>query len=263
MLLLGRVRPEPTQKTAVCYPLPIPTRCSANSDVFGILSEIQAAYDTIIRLVLLLSHIALLQSHSLSPLERRGAARGIMATKKLRNTRILALFDVDGTLTAARQSITPEMKTFMGKLMEKVVVGIVGGSDLVKQQEQIGANVIHEYDYSFSENGLIAYKHGELIGKTEISKHLGEEKLKKLINWILRYIADLDIPIKRGTFIEFRAGMLNVSPIGRNCSKSERDEYEKFDLVFYIFLERNTPEDDLLGTRGQEEDGRGNAARVR
>ena len=33
-----------------------------------------------------------------------------------------------------------------------------------------------------------------------------------------------------GTFIEFRNGMLNVSPIGRNCSQEERDEFEHFDL---------------------------------
>ena len=46
---------------------------------------------------------------------------------------------------------------------------------------------------------------------------------------MLHYIADLDIPVKRGTFIEFRAGMLNVSPIGRNCSQGERDAFEQFD----------------------------------
>jgi phosphomannomutase len=33
----------------------------------------------------------------------------------------------------------------------------------------------------------------------------------------------------RGTFIEFRMGMLNVSPIGRNCSHEERNEFEKYD----------------------------------
>jgi phosphomannomutase len=154
-----------------------------------------------------------------------------MEAKKQRNSKILALFDVDGTLTAARQSATPEMKKFLENLMSKVVVGIVGGSDLPKQQEQLGERVEHEYDYSFSENGLVAYKNGELIGRTEISKFLGEDNLKSVINWVLRYIADLNIPIKRGTFIEFRAGMLNVSPIGRNCSKDERDKYETFDLV--------------------------------
>ncbi len=56
----------------------------------------------------------------------------------------------------------------------------------------------------------------------------------RLINWCLRYIVDLDIPIKRGTFIEFRSGMINISPIGRNCSKEERDEFEKFDLDYKI-----------------------------
>ena len=38
----------------------------------------------------------------------------------------------------------------------------------------------------------------------------------------------------RGTFIEFRAGMINISPIGRNCNKQERNDYEEFDLVRYI-----------------------------
>lgn len=54
-------------------------------------------------------------------------------------------------------------------------------------------------------------------------------KLTELGSRILHYIADLDLPIKRGTFIEFRNGMINVSPIGRNASGQERNEYEKYD----------------------------------
>lgn len=34
--------------------------------------------------------------------------------------------------------------------------------------------------------------------------------------------------------MEFRSGMLNVSPIGRNCSQEERDEFEKYDKVMYF-----------------------------
>ena len=34
-----------------------------------------------------------------------------------------------------------------------------------------------------------------------------------------------------GTFIEFRNGMLNISPIGRNCSREERNEFEKYDAT--------------------------------
>lgn len=48
------------------------------------------------------------------------------------------------------------------------------------------------------------------------------------MNFALKYIADLDIPIKRGTFVEYRTGMLNISPIGRNCSREERNEFEQY-----------------------------------
>jgi len=48
---------------------------------------------------------------------------------------------------------------------------------------------------------------------------------------VLGYFSKLDLPQKRGTFVEFRQGMLNVSPIGRNCSREERNEFEKFDLA--------------------------------
>jgi len=144
--------------------------------------------------------------------------------------KILCLFDVDGTLTEPREEADHTMKEFLQFLRSKVDVGIVGGSDLPKQQEQMGENIINEVDYSFSENGLVAYKDGSLIGKTSISSHLGEDNIKSLVNFCLHYIADLEIPIKRGTFIEFRNGMINVSPIGRNCNKEERNNYEEFDL---------------------------------
>lgn len=87
------------------------------------------------------------------------------------NKRILALFDVDGTLTPARQTISPEMKEFIAKtLRTKVKVGIVGGSDLVKQIEQIGEDAVSIVDYNFSENGLVAYKDGTLVAKAVSTK---------------------------------------------------------------------------------------------
>ena len=147
-----------------------------------------------------------------------------------KNKRILALFDVDGTLTEPRKVVSPETINYLQALRTKICTGVVGGSDLVKQKEQLGDSP-HLFDYAFSENGLLAYKDGEKIGETSLVQHLGEEKLKKLVNWVLRYFSDLDIPVKRGTFIEFRQGMLNLSPIGRNCSREERNDFEKFDLA--------------------------------
>ena len=150
------------------------------------------------------------------------------------NPRILALFDVDGTLTIPRGTITPDMMSFMKSLGEKVTIGIVGGSDLPKQEEQLGEGIVNVFPYNFSQNGLVAYKDGKVLEVQTISKFLGEDNLKRVVNWTLKYLANLEIPIKRGTFIEFRSGMLNISPIGRNCSREERNEYEIFDLQHKI-----------------------------
>lgn len=146
-----------------------------------------------------------------------------------RDETTLVLFDIDGTLTPARKTIDAKMIQMLQDLRTKVVVGVVGGSDFVKQKEQLGEGVLEFVDYSFSENGLIAYHDGKLIHSKGIKDYLGEENLKKFINFTLGYLATLDIPIKRGTFIEFRTGMINISPIGRNCSYEERNEFEKFD----------------------------------
>jgi phosphomannomutase len=147
-----------------------------------------------------------------------------------KNKRIIALFDVDGTLTEPRKVVSPETVAYLAALREKIVTGVVGGSDLPKQKEQLGDSP-NMFDYTFAENGLCAFIAGEKAGDTSLVSHLGEENLKRVINWVLRYFADLDIPVKRGTFVEFRNGMLNVSPIGRNCSREERNDFEKFDLA--------------------------------
>lgn len=126
--------------------------------------------------------------------------------------------------------------------------------------------VIEKFDYVFAENGTVQYKHGRLLSKQvsgpqglslgyfstvrqsmgtfcpcpttcpmflaqTIQNHLGEELLQDLINFCLRYMALLRLPKKRGTFIEFRNGMLNISPIGRSCTLEERIEFSELDKV--------------------------------
>ncbi|POI34450.1 hypothetical protein CIB84_001801 [Bambusicola thoracicus] len=104
--------------------------------------------------------------------------------------RVLCLFDVDGTLTPARQKIEPEVDRFLQELRGRVQIGVVGGSDYSKIAEQLGEGdeVVDKFDYVFAENGTV-----------------------------------------QGTFIEFRNGMLNISPIGRSCSLEERIEFSELD----------------------------------
>ena len=57
--------------------------------------------------------------------------------------------------------------------------------------------VVDDFDYAFAENGLVAYKLGKQLESQSFIKWIGEEKYKPLVNFILHYIADMDIPIKR------------------------------------------------------------------
>lgn len=109
-------------------------------------------------------------------------------------------------------------------------IGLVGGSDFKKISEQMkGDDVVQKYDYVFPENGLICYKNGQETCRQSIQKFMGEDMLQKFINFVLKYLSSVVLPIKRGTFVEFRAGMLNISPIGRSCSQEEREAFEQYD----------------------------------
>ncbi|KDR67982.1 hypothetical protein GALMADRAFT_257531 [Galerina marginata CBS 339.88] len=157
----------------------------------------------------------------------------VSATFANRPLKKLCLFDVDGTLTPARQAVSSDMLETLRALRKKLAIGFVGGSDLVKITEQLQTgtdNILDEFDFAFAENGLTAYKLGKQLPSQSFIKFVGEERYKPLVDFILHYIADLDLPIKRGTFVEFRRGMINVSPMGRNATIQERSEFEALDL---------------------------------
>ncbi|KAL9115471.1 MAG: hypothetical protein Q9227_000792 [Pyrenula ochraceoflavens] len=148
----------------------------------------------------------------------------------------IALFDVDLTLTYPRQLVSNEMMQKLKALRGKCAIGFVGGSNLAKQQEQLSTpdiSVTSLFDFCFAENGLTAYRLGQPLPSTSFISHLGENNYQRLARFCLRYIADevpQSIPKMRGTFIEFRNGMVNISPIGRNASTEERNEFQAWDL---------------------------------
>lgn len=59
------------------------------------------------------------------------------------------------------------------------------------------ALALDDFDFAFAENGLTAYRLGKPLPSQSFIKFVGEERYKKLVNFILHYIADLDVPIKR------------------------------------------------------------------
>ena len=149
----------------------------------------------------------------------------------LNRDEILLLFDVDNTLTKPRDVIDKEFEDFLyGKIKPLATLGIVTGANIEKMYEQLnGPKVLQEFLYIFPENGIVHIENGKEVQKSSFNENLGEETLKRFMNFVLRYIADLDLPFKRGTFIEYRNGMMNISPAGRQCSNEERKIFHEFD----------------------------------
>ena len=78
----------------------------------------------------------------------------------------LLLFDVDGTLTVPRNAAGPEIKEALAMARSHgFALAVVGGSDFKKIEEQLGNDVLERFDYVFSENGLLGFKHGKEIQK--------------------------------------------------------------------------------------------------
>lgn len=150
--------------------------------------------------------------------------------------KILYLFDVDGTLTKPRQVISVELKQFLlDKVKPKVALGLVSGSDYSKVKEQMdGEEAIAHFDYVFCENGLMYFRNGQLVSSQSILNHVGEQTLQKVINFALNYMSKLELPAKRGNFVEFRTSMINFCPVGRSCNQVERDQFVQFDTVHKV-----------------------------
>ncbi|KAK6012852.1 hypothetical protein OSTOST_21970 [Ostertagia ostertagi] len=168
----------------------------------------------------------------------RSFVRYLKTSRSMQKT--VLVFDVDGTLTPARQKMHEDIRQFMMRVRQHVPVAVVGGSDLAKNCRTVGRKsrrlflnriissslpftLLSRFDFVFSENGLVGFK-GKQMLPSKI--HIGEEKLQKLINFVLRYFSEITLPVKRGNF---RRGMLNFSPIGRSCSQAERDQFVVYD----------------------------------
>uniref|UniRef100_A0A672L6M2 Phosphomannomutase n=1 Tax=Sinocyclocheilus grahami TaxID=75366 RepID=A0A672L6M2_SINGR len=152
---------------------------------------------------------------------------------------------------------TPDMHQFLNDLRQRVRVRVVGGSDLDKIKEQLGDDVINRVDYVFAENVLVAYRFGQLHSVQNIQAYLGEEVLQDLINFCLNYLSKIKVSKKRGTFIEFRNGMLNVSPIGRSCSQEELNSLNLIRIEFFELDKKEKIREKFVSVLKEEFAGKG------
>tara|TARA_B100000965_G_scaffold402090_1_gene427301 strand:+ start:392 stop:1135 length:744 start_codon:yes stop_codon:yes gene_type:complete len=133
------------------------------------------------------------------------------------------IFDVDGTLTPSRQSMTEEFKSFFNEWSKKNFFFLVSGSDLDKIKEQISPESMSRALGVFCCAGNTLYINNELQYE---NKFKVPENLKTYLGEKLRMS---DYPVKAGNHIEDRGSMLNFSIVGRNCTQVQRNDYYEYD----------------------------------
>lgn len=145
----------------------------------------------------------------------------------------MLLFDVDGTLTLPRQKISNDMVNVLIKSKEKYKLGIVSTSDEKKIKEQLN-EYLYLFDYIFYENGLMYYKNNNLIHQHSIYNYISKEDINSFTIHVLELINQLDLPFKNSKFIEIRNSLINISPVGRDSTIEQRNEFEKYDSIYKI-----------------------------
>ena len=140
------------------------------------------------------------------------------------------LFDVDGTLTNAREPMNPEFSKFFGQWVVKTQeqgneVFIVTGSDKEKTLRQIGLPMYRLMNGVFQNcaNQLIVRNRVLYESPWAISAHL---RLDLLI------LAEKSPWYKQDVVnIEERIGMANFATVGINASKQRRDAFALWDAA--------------------------------
>ena len=152
------------------------------------------------------------------------------------------LFDMDGTITDARQLITQDVADSLRSIPPGVKKYLVTGSDMVKVEEQIPTDILLEvFDRVYTCNGTRVHncnldmddEHGaleaELIHKVSLTDHYSEADINHILSVLLKTASDTHTKIKTGTFVEWRDSQINFSVVGRNCTSEQRDDYIQWD----------------------------------
>jgi phosphomannomutase len=132
---------------------------------------------------------------------------------------MIHLFDVDGTLTEARQKINADFEHFFKGFCNSNLVYLVTGSDIEKIYEQLGTEIVDKKVLGvFANMGNVFHSQGKVIYRNHfVVQECVIQELEKVVN-------DYNL-LKTGNHIEYRAGMINFSLIGRNATQEQRTEY--------------------------------------
>lgn len=142
------------------------------------------------------------------------------------NMNTIYLFDIDGTLTPARQPMTNEFKVVFTSWCKDKIVYLVTGSDYDKVCEQVDTETLNKITGVFGSMGNELYVNG-------IRKYSNNDTIPQYcIDFLTKKLQSTIYPYEHGTLhFEHRIGMLNFSVVGRDISIETRKKYFEWDSV--------------------------------
>ena len=140
------------------------------------------------------------------------------------------LFDIDGTLTPARQPMSKDFAEFFIDFCKKNVVYLCTGSDWEKVEEQVPHDILAMCHGAFTCSGNAYWTLDDNSEPQEDLRHRQDfEPPENLIDDLSLFLESSDYPAKVGKHIEERTGMINFSVVGRECTQEQRKEYAAWD----------------------------------
>lgn len=142
---------------------------------------------------------------------------------------MIILFDIDGTLTPSGGMIKPEMVEVIEKLsqVENILLGLVGGGTIVKIKQQMGPTM-EFFHFVFTECGSVIYIDGELVSEKNMLDECDRPILNLIIKTALKNISEMPI-VYHGHQIDFRKGLIYISPPGIQATDYERNIFMEMD----------------------------------
>lgn len=136
------------------------------------------------------------------------------------------LFDVDGTLTPARQPMSNDFKQFFAKFCKQFPVYFITGSDRPKLDEQLPEDLRNAAHGIFTCAGTEFWRGENLVYQRH---HEFDEDLVLALEEFIDYSPYVG---RFGNHFEYRTGMVNVSVPGRNVSQDGRENYYHWDRAY-------------------------------
>lgn len=133
------------------------------------------------------------------------------------------IFDVDGTLTPSREAIDENFAKWFEQFATHNAVYLVTGSNREKTLEQIPSNIYNLCVRVYQCSGNDVWEKDYNSNTRPI--HIPNE----MTDMMYMYLKQSKFPVRTGTHIDVRPGLVNFSIIGRGCSPEDRVKYIEWD----------------------------------